>query len=170
MEVRLDSTLSKFTPSLMTIPARLALSDEDSAALLRSENFGERLTMETPTGRKFFHYRKSDLIELAIRELRGMLRHGWILAPNSEPKIIVQKIEPKSAPQSPRLEVRVEGLAIPEYPIEEWRRTAGYWPKMLESRIIANPDIERVQIKIVPSFWPFLPLVLNRLNFTLDII
>ena len=173
INVRLDLNLSKLSPTLLSVPARLVTRDEYLKIGDLAEHdwvTDDRLALEGDANRKIFLYRKTNLVLLAKREIAKVLRQGWEILPDSQPKIKLQRVILDADEAGALVVATVEATAVPSLLYDKWRQEAGRRPEQLQADIESIDGVDDVKISISPRFWPFLPLRSKQIIFSADAI
>ena len=114
--ITLDETLKVPLPAIPAIPARLI---QDLNELKNRTAIGYVKFTNSDTN-DIIKYNQSEMEEIAVQKLNDILRPGWNVMSVSNISIIIQDVERTGGKVAARAEARVEGLAIPIYPYEQW--------------------------------------------------
>lgn len=166
--VRLDSRLYKFSPALLALPARITAKNEYLKIKDSIEHdwiTDDRLTVGGDESERVILYRQADLELLARHEMAEVLRHGWEILPASQLAIKLQEVSIDADQAGALVTVAVEAKAVPDLPFDKWQNQAGERPEQLQAEIEAIDGVDDVKVSISPSFWPFLPLRYNNIEF-----
>lgn len=169
--VRLDSSLSKLSPVLLAVPARIVTRDEYLKIndLTKHDWIADdQLTTEGDGSKKIILYRQEDLLLLAKREIDRVLRQGWEVLPASQPEIKLQRVSIDHDQAGALVVVAVKATAVPFLPYDKWLNWAGHRPEQLRTDIESIDGVENVKISIHPRFWPFLPLRAKQIVFSTE--
>lgn len=171
INVHLDSSLSKLSPTLLAMPARLVTRDEylkikDST----QDNWvtDDRLTIWKDGNEKIILYQKADLSFLAKRKIAQILRQGWEIMPSKQLVIRLQEISVDADQAGALMSASVEATAVPSIPYAKWLHSGGQRPEYLRADIEAINGVGDVKIEIYPSFWPFLPMRAKQIVFSIS--
>jgi len=162
--ITLDETLKAPLPAIPAIPARLI---QDINELKNRTAIGDIKFTNSDTN-DIIKYNQSEMEEIAVQKLNDILRPGWNVMSVSNISIIIQDVERTGGKVAARAEARVEGLAIPIYPYEQWLNSREFDPSKFRD-IIMSASVKDARIAIWPPFWPYLPVISQRIKFSLDI-